>query len=158
MPPTDLMKKSSTATTTNSPVNVKLLLIGNASVGKSSLLLRFSDEQWLPEDEASATIGVDFRVRLSFRAFSHWRMKSCAYPSWYRCTRWRSTDGKWNSVYGCVGSFFPLHLCDNDVCSAGYSWPRTIPYDHILILPWCSRDRTWCVLARFYEMKVSEAS
>lgn len=45
-----------------SPINVKLLLIGNSSVGKSSLLLRFSDEQWLPEDEASATIGVDFRV------------------------------------------------------------------------------------------------
>lgn len=45
------------------PVNVKLLLIGNSSVGKSSLLLRFSDEQWLPEDESSATIGVDFRVR-----------------------------------------------------------------------------------------------
>jgi len=44
------------------PVNVKILLIGNSSVGKSSLLLRFSDEQWLPEDEASATIGVDFRV------------------------------------------------------------------------------------------------
>lgn len=31
-------------------------------MGKSSLLLRFSDEQWLPEDESSATIGVDFRV------------------------------------------------------------------------------------------------
>ncbi|KAI1789880.1 ras-domain-containing protein [Ganoderma leucocontextum] len=46
----------------NAPVNVKLLLIGNSSVGKSSLLLRFSDEQWLPEDESSATIGVDFRV------------------------------------------------------------------------------------------------
>ncbi|KAF7313284.1 Ras-domain-containing protein [Mycena kentingensis (nom. inval.)] len=44
------------------PLNVKLLLIGNSSVGKSSLLLRFSDEQWLPEDESSATIGVDFRV------------------------------------------------------------------------------------------------
>ncbi|KAF9042119.1 ras family-domain-containing protein [Panaeolus papilionaceus] len=44
------------------PINVKILLIGNSSVGKSSLLLRFSDEQWLPEDEASATIGVDFRV------------------------------------------------------------------------------------------------
>jgi len=43
-------------------INVKLLLIGNSSVGKSSLLLRFSDEQWLPEDESSATIGVDFRV------------------------------------------------------------------------------------------------
>ena len=50
----------------SAPVNCKLLLIGNSSVGKSSLLLRFSDEQWLPEDEASATIGVDFRVSLSF--------------------------------------------------------------------------------------------
>lgn len=59
MPPPDLMKTNPTA---SSPVNVKLLLIGNASVGKSSLLLRFSDEQWLPEDEATATIGVDFRV------------------------------------------------------------------------------------------------
>ena len=48
------------------PINVKLLLIGNSSVGKSSLLLRFSDEQWLPEDESSATIGVDFRVSTYF--------------------------------------------------------------------------------------------
>jgi GTPase SAR1 family protein len=48
--------------TQSGPINVKLLLIGNSSVGKSSLLLRFSDEQWLPEDESSATIGVDFRV------------------------------------------------------------------------------------------------
>jgi len=52
----------SPAPTNAQPINVKLLLIGNSSVGKSSLLLRFSDEQWLPEDESSATIGVDFRV------------------------------------------------------------------------------------------------
>ena len=44
------------------PVNVKLLLIGNSSVGKSSLIRRFSDEQLLPEDKASATVGIDFRV------------------------------------------------------------------------------------------------
>jgi GTPase SAR1 family protein len=44
-------------------INVEFLLIGNSSVGKGSLLLRFSDKQWLREDEASATIGVDFRVR-----------------------------------------------------------------------------------------------
>ncbi|KAJ7641485.1 ras-domain-containing protein [Roridomyces roridus] len=50
------------ATKPPTPINCKLLLIGNSSVGKSSLLLRFSDEQWLPEDESSATIGVDFRV------------------------------------------------------------------------------------------------
>ncbi|KAH9939637.1 ras-domain-containing protein [Epithele typhae] len=53
---------SQAQTKPNAPINVKLLLIGNSSVGKSSLLLRFSDEQWLPEDESSATIGVDFRV------------------------------------------------------------------------------------------------
>jgi len=57
------MAPTTTLTTSNQPIiNVKLLLIGNSSVGKSSLLLRFSDEQWLPEDETSATIGVDFRV------------------------------------------------------------------------------------------------
>jgi len=65
------------APTPTQPINVKLLLIGNSSVGKSSLLLRFSDEQWLPEDESSATIGVDFRVstnslsQLSSRCFVH---------------------------------------------------------------------------------------
>jgi GTPase SAR1 family protein len=46
-------------------INVKLLLIGNSSVGKSSLLLRLSDKQWLREDEKSATIGTDFRVRVA---------------------------------------------------------------------------------------------
>ncbi|KAG6907012.1 hypothetical protein DXG01_010915 [Tephrocybe rancida] len=56
------MAPTSSTKTTSSPINCKLLLIGNSSVGKSSLLLRFSDEQWLPEDESSATIGVDFRV------------------------------------------------------------------------------------------------
>jgi len=54
---------------TNSIINCKLLLIGNSSVGKSSLLMRFSDEQWLPEDEASATIGVDFRVSRQTQPF-----------------------------------------------------------------------------------------
>ena len=52
------------------PINVKLLLIGNSSVGKSSLLLRFSDEQWLPEDESSATIGVDFRVSVRLALYA----------------------------------------------------------------------------------------
>ncbi|KAI0791429.1 ras-domain-containing protein [Abortiporus biennis] len=59
MPPTSSNPSSSAS---NSPINVKLLLIGNSSVGKSSLLLRFSDEQFLSEDESSATIGVDFKV------------------------------------------------------------------------------------------------
>jgi len=51
-----------TSQSTEAPPNLKLLLIGNSSVGKSSLLMRFTDAQFLPEDESSATIGVDFRV------------------------------------------------------------------------------------------------
>ena len=61
MPPIETSTTLS-GSSASTPVNVKLLLIGNASVGKSSLLLRFSDEAWIPEDEATATIGVDFRV------------------------------------------------------------------------------------------------
>ena len=41
---------------------MKLLLIGNLSVGKSSLLRYLSDEQLLLEDENNATVGIDFRV------------------------------------------------------------------------------------------------
>jgi Ras-related protein Rab-18 len=39
----------------------KLLLIGDAGVGKSSLLLRFTDDHF--EEQMSSTIGVDFRVK-----------------------------------------------------------------------------------------------
>lgn len=66
-------------------MNVKLLLIGNSSVGKSSLLLRFSDEQWLPEDESSATIGVDFRVSVA-------RVANCGATNPSLCSRHRSTS------------------------------------------------------------------
>ncbi|KAH9994319.1 P-loop containing nucleoside triphosphate hydrolase protein [Russula compacta] len=41
------------------PVYIKLLVLGIASVGKSSLLLRFKEQKWLPEGEMNATIGVD---------------------------------------------------------------------------------------------------
>jgi len=38
---------------------LKILIIGESGVGKSSLLLRFVDDRFEPE--ISATIGVDFR-------------------------------------------------------------------------------------------------
>ena len=44
------------------PVNVELPLIGNSGTGKSSLIRRFPDEQFLLEDVANATVGVDFSV------------------------------------------------------------------------------------------------
>lgn len=41
----------------------KLLLMGDSGTGKSSLLLRFTDDRFLGEDVQSATIGVDFKVK-----------------------------------------------------------------------------------------------
>ena len=40
---------------------LKLLLVGDTAVGKSSLLLRFTDNTF--DTELQATIGVDFKVR-----------------------------------------------------------------------------------------------
>jgi len=48
-----------TNTQHNDSLNVKLLVLGIASVGKSSLLLRLTEQQWLPEGEMNPTIGVD---------------------------------------------------------------------------------------------------
>ena len=41
--------------------NLKLLIIGESGVGKSSLLLRFTDDAFDPDQ--AATIGVDFKVK-----------------------------------------------------------------------------------------------
>jgi Ras-related protein Rab-18 len=40
---------------------LKILIIGESGVGKSSLLLRFTDDLFDPQ--ISATIGVDFKVK-----------------------------------------------------------------------------------------------
>ena len=42
--------------------NLKILIIGESGVGKSSLLLRFTDDAFDPE--MTANTGVDFKVRL----------------------------------------------------------------------------------------------
>jgi len=42
----------------------KLLLIGDSGTGKSSLLLRFTDDAWVDPEETRATIGVDFKVKV----------------------------------------------------------------------------------------------
>jgi len=40
---------------------IKLLLIGDSGVGKSCLLLRFSDDAFIPS--FITTIGIDFKIR-----------------------------------------------------------------------------------------------
>ncbi|KAJ1676252.1 Ras- protein Rab-18-B, partial [Spiromyces aspiralis] len=42
----------------------KLLFIGESGVGKSSILLRFTDDCFLPPEDTGATIGVDFKVKV----------------------------------------------------------------------------------------------
>ncbi|KAJ9480082.1 putative GTP-binding protein YPT1 (putative) [Pseudozyma hubeiensis] len=42
---------------------LKILLIGASAVGKSSLLLRFTDDEFLSPEETTATIGVDYRIK-----------------------------------------------------------------------------------------------
>ena len=44
-----------------SPISCKILLLGDTSVGKSSLVVRFADRTWLSE-ETRPTVGVDYRV------------------------------------------------------------------------------------------------
>ncbi|KAJ1508264.1 hypothetical protein HMI55_000440, partial [Coelomomyces lativittatus] len=41
---------------------IKLLLIGDSGAGKSSLLLSYTEQRFLPPEEAAATVGVDFRL------------------------------------------------------------------------------------------------
>ena len=54
--------RANTQPTASDSLNIKMLVLGVGSVGKSSLLLRFTDQQWLPEGEMEATIGVDTYV------------------------------------------------------------------------------------------------
>lgn len=42
---------------------LKVVLIGSSSVGKSSLLLRFTDDEFAPPEESSATIGIDYKLK-----------------------------------------------------------------------------------------------
>jgi GTPase SAR1 family protein len=44
---------------------LKILIIGESGVGKSSLLLRFTDDRF--DVELSATIGVDFKGNFSLK-------------------------------------------------------------------------------------------
>ena len=45
----------------------KLVIIGDSGVGKSSILLRFTDDQF--DDNSNATIGMCFYVKYCFTLF-----------------------------------------------------------------------------------------
>ena len=43
-------------------MNLKVLVLGAAGVGKSSLMLRFTDDRFMPD--ILPTVGLDFRVKV----------------------------------------------------------------------------------------------
>ncbi|TPP56001.1 Ras protein Rab-35 [Fasciola gigantica] len=47
----------------NDVINFKLLIIGDSGVGKSSLLMRYINDSF--DNRLSATIGVDFRIKVT---------------------------------------------------------------------------------------------
>lgn len=59
--PHSITTSTSTCTTTQFDYLFKIVLVGDTGVGKSALLLRFSDNTF--HDDMLATIGVDFRIR-----------------------------------------------------------------------------------------------
>ncbi|KAJ3357194.1 hypothetical protein HDU91_005444 [Kappamyces sp. JEL0680] len=56
-------KTAATPSVNEVKATFKILLIGDSGTGKSSILLRFTDDLWLQPDQVSATIGVDFKVK-----------------------------------------------------------------------------------------------
>ncbi|SRR6266403_3594379 len=148
------------------PINVKLLLIGNSSVGKSSLLLRFSDKQWLPEDEVSATIEVDFRlcsvfldsliiifddnVRCDYvRSFFHCRVLWDDYLRQVHKLEVRRKVILWvchwlfftqsERTDAEMPFFLRLHRWFYIV---GHCRPKTFPHNHSIVSPWCVGHHT----------------
>lgn len=59
----NMSSPSSSSSSSPDVPTLKLLLVGSSSVGKSSLLLRYTDDEYLNPEEASATIGVDYKVK-----------------------------------------------------------------------------------------------
>ena len=66
---------------------LKILIIGESGVGKSSLLLRFTDDRF--DGEMTATIGVDFKGIWSVNCY---RMRDPRMFSETVGSRWKSSE------------------------------------------------------------------
>ena len=69
-----LLLRQIAAMTTETPTTLKLLMIGPSSVGKSSLLLRFTESTFLNAEESSTTIGVDFKLKVIEKRGRKWKL------------------------------------------------------------------------------------
>jgi Ras family len=128
----------------NEPLCIKLLVLGTASVGKSSLLLRFTDQQWLPEGERIPTIGVDTLVKLL--TCVNGRSGSLTLASF----QVHKLDVKGKRVVLNIWVREPLHTVmrlrhDIMVSFIGHRWRRAPPCPHIVVLSRSTRHHPRCV-------------
>jgi hypothetical protein len=133
---------------------IKLIVLGIASVGKSSLLLRLTDQQWLPEEERIPTIGVDtlvnlFAFGLLFRVGRVLTFSSLQ-GAQIRCER---KKGRSQYLGECItiSCMFATrcngtHRANDDVI--GHGWRRAPPCHHLVVLSRHSRHHPRCVNAK----------
>jgi hypothetical protein len=128
----------------NEPLCIKLLVLGTASVGKSSLLLRFTDQQWLPEGERIPTIGVDTLVKLL--TCVNGRSGSLTLASF----QVHKLDVKGKRVVLNIWvreSFHTVMRLRHDIMMSfiGHRWRRAPPCPHIVVLSRSTRHHPRCV-------------
>lgn len=108
------------------PVLIKFILVGDTAVGKSALLLQFTDKRFIPVHDL--TIGVEFGSRMVNVDSKSIKLQIvCIRDTWIACR------------LGVHVAPCPLHLLR--IITVGYCWPGDIPFYYTFILSWCS----WCI-------------
>jgi hypothetical protein len=115
---------------------------------QSRPLLRFSDKQWLPEDEAGATIKVDFRVRSQPPFFYYLflliivdvgMLLYVRYTNWSFRRSGTEGEGKYMGAFAVLSSSRPTGLTLRSFSwyyiFVGHCRPRTFPDHHRIVLP-----------------------
>lgn len=145
-PLTEAIAESSTRHEPPPPDRVAdLSAAGASSVGKSSLLLRFTDELFLSPDETSgkpcsARFGLSaMQLILLHRIASHHRSR--LQGQGYRATGTKmEVEHLGSSHLPCTRrSNFGAELTSLALFK-GHGWPRAFPHPHLFLLPWRTRS------------------
>ena len=114
-------------------VMLKLLLIGDSAVGKSSILMRFCSDEY--DESLQTTVGVDFHVKMMLSGETRvkvGRIMVCGRERSFRTggpqpARARAPRASTRSCSHCPG---------NDL---GHDRTRALQINHDKLLPWSSR-------------------
>merc|ERR1711977_421464 len=99
--------------------NIKLLLIGDSAVGKTSLLSRYAEDVWTPE--FVSTIGIDFKTRKM-----QIEGQSVKIQIWDTAGQERFRTITQAYYRGAMGIFVCFDLCDDISFTNINSWMKNI--------------------------------